>query len=188
MRRDDRRIEICVVLASIAWSGCAGAPEEEPATAMGPIFTDIAEASGISHRHHKPVLDPKLGHIMPWMASVGAAVAAGDYDRDGRIDLYVTSSRKGEPNRLYRNDGVGGGGAIAFTDVAAAAGLAAVKVREALARWEPRTEVIEVDATPDPERRNLLLIEVTYRIRRNQQTANLVFPFFLEDGAAETRG
>ena len=68
------------------------------------------------------------------------------------------------------------------------AGLAAVKVREALARWEPRIEVIEVDATPDPERRNLLLIEVTYRIRRSQQTANLVFPFFLEDGAAEARG
>lgn len=55
-----------------------------------------------------------------------AAVAAGDYDEDGDLDLYVTgildrSSESGTMvGRLYRNDGHGG-----FTDVTSAAGLPA---------------------------------------------------------------
>ena len=43
------------------------------------------------------------------------AVAAGDYDNDGDLDLYV--SNRGD-NRLYRNEGDG-----SFVDVAAAAGV-----------------------------------------------------------------
>ncbi len=45
----------------------------------------------------------------------GMGVAAGDYDDDGDVDLYVTSYG---PNALLRNDGGG-----RFTDVAAAAGV-----------------------------------------------------------------
>ena len=48
-------------------------------------------------------------------------VAAGDYDNDGDIDLYVVRGNVG-PNLLYRNDGSGH-----FTDVAAAAGVARAK-------------------------------------------------------------
>jgi hypothetical protein len=84
-------------------------------------FTEVTRAAGITHRHEKPVLDPVLDNIMPWMASVGAAAAAGDYDGDGWLDLYVTNSNRGDPNFLYRNNRDG-----TFTDVAAAAGLAEV--------------------------------------------------------------
>jgi hypothetical protein len=49
-------------------------------------------------------------------------VVSGDYDNDGRPDLYV--SVLGEANRLYRNDGPAGGGrGWRFTDVAAEAGV-----------------------------------------------------------------
>ena len=81
-------------------------------------FTDITDQAGVRHRHYKPVLDEKLGNIMPWMASVGAAAAAADYDNDGDIDLYVTNSRLGYPNALYRNNGD-----MTFTDVAFNSGL-----------------------------------------------------------------
>jgi hypothetical protein len=48
-------------------------------------------------------------------------VVSGDYDNDGRPDLYL--SLKGTPNRLYRNEGPGPGGTITFSDVSAAAGV-----------------------------------------------------------------
>ena len=47
----------------------------------------------------------------------GCGVAAFDYDLDGDLDLYVT--QRNAPCRLWRNDG-----ALHFTDVTAAAGVA----------------------------------------------------------------
>src|SRR5258705_4595108 len=40
--------------------------------------------------HDAPTLDPRLAHIMPQVASMGAAVSVVDVDRDGLPDLYVT--------------------------------------------------------------------------------------------------
>ncbi len=70
------------------------------------------------------------GHFSEQGASAGVArthqgtgAAAGDYDNDGDLDLYVTSlgppgTRQPGWNVLYRNNGSGG-----FTDVSAAAGV-----------------------------------------------------------------
>ncbi len=62
------------------------------------------------------------------VAAVGVikGVGSGDFNNDGRIDLYV--SRRGGPNLLYRNDGPTEPGGAAkgpwrFTDVASAAGV-----------------------------------------------------------------
>ncbi len=54
-------------------------------------FDDASERSGIRHREY------------------GMGACAGDYDGDGRVDLYITNFG---PNMLYRNAGNG-----AFTDV-----------------------------------------------------------------------
>ena len=116
------------VLTLILLLICGGCSENEPETPMATaaasgekIFTDVAKAAGITHRHYKPILDHKLDNIMSWVTSVGAAAAAGDYDNDGWIDLYVINSRKETPNYLYRNNGDG-----TFTDVASQAGVADV--------------------------------------------------------------
>lgn len=45
----------------------------------------------------------------------------GDFNNDGRLDLYV--SRFGKPNMLWRNDGRGPDGTWQFTDVAQGAGV-----------------------------------------------------------------
>ena len=50
---------------------------------------------------------------------MGAAVSVVDVDADGRADLYVTNSKEGSKNRLYRNRGDG-----TFEDVAERLGLA----------------------------------------------------------------
>ena len=116
------RLAAGAALVAAALTLCCGpSTPAEPAAESAPVYEDVTRAAGILHVHEKPRLDPVLENIMPWMTSVGAAAAAGDYDGDGRLDLYVTSSHKGSPNHLYRNNGDG-----TFTDVAAAAGVADV--------------------------------------------------------------
>ena len=67
---------------------------------------------------------------------------------------------------------------------AATAGAVATAVREALAVWEPRIDVLDVFAAADTERPNLLLVEIDYRIRSSNSRFNLVYPFYLEQPAA----
>jgi phage baseplate assembly protein W len=56
------------------------------------------------------------------------------------------------------------------------------EVREALLDFEPRIDVDEVRVTREtPER---MVIEVLYRVRRTNNTFNLVYPFFLERSGA----
>jgi phage baseplate assembly protein W len=62
-------------------------------------------------------------------------------------------------------------------------GIVEEKVREALARWEPRIDVLEVRAETPPESRNHLLIRIDYRVRANNALYNLVYPFFINEGA-----
>lgn len=63
-------------------------------------------------------------------------------------------------------------------------GIVEEKVRLALVRWEPRIDVLDVRAETFPEALNQLLIYVDYRIRSNNALYNLVYPFFLNEGAA----
>src|SRR5690348_6005261 len=53
-------------------------------------------------------------------------------------------------------------------------------VRDALATWEPRIDVLDVYAAPDPSRPNVLVIEINYRVRSTNSRFNLVYPFYLE--------
>ena len=69
-------------------------------------------------------------------------------------------------------------------NTAALRGLIQSKVDEALSRWEPRIDVLGVRVeTPTPDERNRLLIRIDYRVRANNAFFNLVYPFFLDEGA-----
>ena len=68
-------------------------------------FTDVAPAAGVD----------VVGFVK--------GAAWGDYDNDGRLDLYVTQIRPDQPNRLFRNEGPGADGAWSFRDAAAEAGV-----------------------------------------------------------------
>ena len=65
---------------------------------------------------------------------------------------------------------------------AATRGMAEHHVREALMRWEPRIDVLDVRIDSPPEQKNLLLIRIDYRVRSNNAFFNLVYPFFLQEG------
>jgi hypothetical protein len=93
----------------------------DPRARYGFRLTESAKAAGLDFVHAAPTLDDKLAHIMPQVASMGAAVSVVDVDADGLADLYVTNSREGSHNRLYRNRGDG-----TFEEIAGALGIAAL--------------------------------------------------------------
>lgn len=57
------------------------------------------------------------------------------------------------------------------------------QARRALVLHEPRIDVLDVTAESTPERPNLLLIRIGYRIRENNALGNFVYPFFVSEGA-----
>ena len=62
------------------------------------------------------------------------------------------------------------------------AGLAMHYVRQAIERWEPRIEVIRLDATQSLALPSLLEIYLEYRVRATQQTESLTYAFDVTGG------
>lgn len=62
-------------------------------------------------------------------------------------------------------------------------GLIQLQVKDSLTLWEQRIDVIDVRVETPPEARNYLLIRVDYRVRSNNAFYNLVYPFFINEGA-----
>ncbi len=79
-------------------------------------FTDVTEEAGVGH------------------SGQGMGVAAGDYDNDGFVDLYVTNyGTTSDGNILYHNNGNG-----TFTDVTSTAGVKS-------SGWSTSTAFIDYD-------------------------------------------
>lgn len=55
-------------------------------------------------------------------------------------------------------------------------------VREALTRWEPRIELLGVDAELADAASGRLEIDIAYRVRQTNSEHNLVYPFYLTEG------
>jgi phage baseplate assembly protein W len=58
-------------------------------------------------------------------------------------------------------------------------GIMAQAVREALAQWEPRVQVVEVEVVPDSNDSSLVRIDVSYLVRTTNDRRNLVYPFYV---------
>lgn len=53
-------------------------------------------------------------------------------------------------------------------------------IQQALMKWEPRIEVLDVDAYPDADENNKINIKIDYMIKTSNAKSNLVYPFYLE--------
>jgi uncharacterized protein len=62
-------------------------------------------------------------------------------------------------------------------------GVVQARVQEALTRWEPRIDLLDVRVEePTADTRNYLIIRIDYRLRSNNAFYNLVYPFFINEG------
>jgi hypothetical protein len=113
-----------VIMAALVGAGSWWlAPRPALDTGAGVHFEERAAAAGCLNVHTKVVLNEAFTNIMPWLCSVGAAVAAADYDNDGYPDLYVINSGRNDRNHLFHNRGDG-----TFEEVTDKAGVGCTNV------------------------------------------------------------
>lgn len=67
---------------------------------------------------------------------------------------------------------------------ATTAGLAIHYVRQALLRWEPRIDILELDASPSATEPGRLNVVLEYRVRSLNRVDRLIYPFDLTEAGA----
>lgn len=95
----------------------------------------------------------------------------------------ILSTAPGE-RQMLPDFGCGVHDLVFQANTAALHGMVCEKVKVALTRWEPRIDVLEVRVTSPDEERNRLDIDIDYRLRTNRAFYNLVYPLYLDEGAA----
>ena len=95
--------------------------------------------------------------------------------------LLILQTAKGD--RVMHPDFGSGLRNLVFAPITATTtALVGHEVKDALIRFEPRIDVLDVAVTADAKEQGLLLINIEYRVRRTDTLFNLVYPFYLERG------
>jgi len=126
-----------------------------------------------------------VGWAFPPLLEPDGTVAEAIFEEDIRQAIrIIIFTNRGE--RVMRPDFGAGLNEFIFANVnTTTMALIETRVREALITWEPRIDVQQVTVTADRSERNKLLIDLTYRVRATNTLHNLVYPFYLEEGAPE---
>jgi phage baseplate assembly protein W len=116
-------------------------------------------------------LDPRTGRV--------ATVA---YEEDIRQSIFIIlETAPGE--RVMRPNFGCGIHEMVFTAVdSTAIELIRSTVQEALIRCEARIDVLSITVDEEATSEGKLLVEIEYRVRKTNQTGNLVFPFYFREG------
>jgi uncharacterized protein len=109
----------------------------------------------------------------------GAIAEAREEDKVRQSIELILRTAPGE--RVMRPDfGCGIHDLVFDTISGTMVGRVASVVAGALATWEPRIDVLNVNPQQDTEDPTRLLIEIKYRIRSSNSRFNLVFPFYVQ--------
>lgn len=124
-----------------------------------------------------------VGWKFPLQVTPAGNIARSDSEQKVEESIYlILSTAQGE--RLMMPDfGCGIHDLVFAPNNAQTPSSVVHSVRQALTTYEPRIDVLELDAETTPETPNLLLIRIQYRIRANNAMGNLVYPFYIREGA-----
>ena len=124
-----------------------------------------------------------VGWRFPVQVTPTGGLATSSLEQKIEESIYLILST-GKRERLMLPDfGCGIHDLVFAPDDAATIAEVTATVRESLVLYEPRIDVLSVNVSPAPDEANLLLIRVDYRIRANNARANLVYPFYITEGA-----
>jgi phage baseplate assembly protein W len=112
----------------------------------------------------------------------GALATASDNAKVEQSIWLILSTAKQE--RVMRPDyGCGIHDLVFAPSLPQSVGAIVDELRRALVAQEPRIDVLDVTGEIPPGESNVLLLRVDYRIRANNALANVVYPFFITEGA-----
>jgi Bacteriophage baseplate protein W len=105
------------------------------------------------------------------------ALAHGEEDVQEAIEVILGTALGERPMRPEFGCGIHD---LVFDTIdAALGGRVEREIRNALAQWEPRIEVLDVSVALSPESTAAVLIEITYLLRATNSERNLVYPFYV---------
>ena len=124
-----------------------------------------------------------VGWKFPLQVTPGGKIAQARYEQRIEESIYlILTTAKGE--RVMLPDFGCGIHDLVFAPNNTLTRSAVVQnVRQALVTYERRIDVLDVTAEAADGEPNLLLIRINYRIRANNALGNLVYPFFIREGA-----
>jgi phage baseplate assembly protein W len=93
--------------------------------------------------------------------------------------LMILATAKGE--RIMRPDfGCGIHDLVFAPNTPSTIGQLVSEVQDALIEWEPRIDIVDIDAVPFPNDPTCIQIQINYRVRTTNNRFNLVYPFYLQ--------
>lgn len=125
----------------------------------------------------KPFLG--VGWWFPVELEEDGEVKLARYEESVRQSIWIIlGTARGE--RVMRPDfGCGIYDLVFDVNSASTAGKVAQEVRDALLIFEPRIDVLDIQARPEGGG-EVLLISIDYQVRATNNVFNLVYPFYLE--------
>lgn len=105
----------------------------------------------------------------------------GGADRIRQSIWLILSTAKGE-RPMLPDFGCGIHNLVFAANTAGLRGLVTAEVRDAITRWEPRVDLLDVRVETPDDSRNRIVISIACRVRENNAALNLVYPFFLSEG------
>jgi phage baseplate assembly protein W len=122
-----------------------------------------------------------VGWKFPVQVDNTGRIAMSEFEQDIRESIrIILSTSKGE--RAMRPDFGCGIHDFVFASMnTTTIGLIESSVREALTRWEPRIELLNVKVSTEEAELGRLLVGIDYRVRATNNEFNLVYPFYLTE-------
>jgi uncharacterized protein len=117
----------------------------------------------------------------------GRLALARDEDRIRQSIWLILATAPGE-RVMLPSFGCGIHDLVFQPNTVAVRGSVQAEVNDALARWEPRIDVLDVTVSAPADQPEVMLIDIQYRIRATNSFYNLVYPLFVTEGVASGRG
>jgi phage baseplate assembly protein W len=124
------------------------------------------------------------GWGFPVAVGGGGGIRAAEHEESVRQAIWVILATAPGERPMRPDFGCGIHELVFSLNDSNTEGLLVEEVRQALIRWEPRIELVDVTVGAPPGEELVLTIRVEYRVRSTNNVFNLVYPFYLaQEGA-----